>query len=448
MWKPFVLVTALLAGCVPVPEQRVARGASPAIKLDLGTMKSFPSAVVVPVTRSNQSMAQDFLDLMFALETGRPLSVMSRFEGPITVGTNGRLPPTLTRDLEAVLKRLRSEADLNIQRVPGRARVTIEALPASYLARNSAQAACFVAPNVSSWSEYQARRTNGDWSTLTERTRMAIFVPADAAPQELRDCLHEELAQALGPVNDLYRLADSTFNDDNFQSVLTGFDMLMLRVAYDPALHSGMGPAEVAARLPAILARLNPQGGPVGALSVGPVKRTGWDDAIAGALTVRGGEGGRRASALRALQLAGTDPQKQALGYFALGRSLIGTDNLAAREAMTKAYDIWAASPVTAIYAASASLPLAAHALSTGQTELALSLADRGAVAAADGQNAALYAQFLMVKAEALAMRGMTGEAERLRSTAYAYAIYGFGSDAAIRQRADSIARLAARAGQ
>ena len=448
MWKPLVLVATLVAGCVPVPEQRVDRRASPSVRLDVGSMKSFPSAVVVPVTRSNQAMAQDFLDLMFALETGRPLPVMSRFEGPITVGTNGRLPPTLVRDLEGLLKRMRNEAGLNIQRVPGRARITIEALPASYLARNSAQAACFVAPNVSSWSEYQARRTNGDWSKLTERTRMAIFVPADAAPQELRDCLHEELAQALGPVNDLYRLADSTFNDDNFQSVLTGFDMLMLRVAYDPELRSGMGPADVAARLPGIFARLNPKGGAVGPLSVGDVRRTGWDDAIAGALTVRGGEAGRRAAATRALQLAGGDPQKQALAYFALGRSLIGTDNYAAREAMTNAYEIWSQSPVTAIYAASASLPLAAHALATGQTELALSLADRGAVAAADGQNAALYAQFLMVKAEALAVRGLGTEADRLRATAYAYAIYGFGSDDAIRQRADSIARLAARAPQ
>ncbi len=46
----------------------------------------------------------------------------------------------------------------------------------------------------------------------------------------MRDCLHEELAQALGPLNDLYRLSNSVFNDDNFHSVLTGFDMEMLRL--------------------------------------------------------------------------------------------------------------------------------------------------------------------------------------------------------------------------
>ena len=60
---------------------------------------------------------------------------------------------------------------------------------------------------------------------------------------------HEELAQALGPLNDLYRLSDSVFNDDNFQSVLTSFDMDILRMTYSPSLSSGMSREEVAARL-------------------------------------------------------------------------------------------------------------------------------------------------------------------------------------------------------
>jgi hypothetical protein len=83
---------------------------------------------------------------------------------------------------------------------------------------------------------------------------MAVFMPADVAPQEVRDCLHEEVAQAIGPLNDLYRLPDSVFNDDNFHTVLTGFDMLILRATYAPELRSGMTRAEVAAALPGILA--------------------------------------------------------------------------------------------------------------------------------------------------------------------------------------------------
>ncbi|MEO8530381.1 MAG: DUF2927 domain-containing protein [Deltaproteobacteria bacterium] len=443
--KRLLAVFLCLSACVPVPEDRVARLSTPTVRVNFPPMKSFSDGTAVPVTRSNQAMAQDFMDLMFALETGRALPVMSRFEGPITVGTNGRLPPTLNRDLDALLRRLRSEAGISIERTSGRGDITIEALPVSALSKNLSQAACFVAPNVSSWQEYAASRKRNDWTSLTERNQVAIFVPADAAPQELRDCLHEELAQSLGPVNDLYRLSDSIFNDDNFQSVLTSFDMLMLRVAYDGRLHSGMKPAEVVALLPEILPRLNPAGGSVSGALSSPVVRGEWDGAIGAALADNGAEGGRKGAASRALKLAGSDPMRQALAYFALGRAMIGVDNNAAREAMTTARNIWLQSPVTEIYAASATLPLAAHALANGQTDLAISLSDQAAGAAAKGQNAALYAQFLMVKAEALAMRGEADEAARLRGDAYAYAVYGFGSDQAIRQRADSIARLAVR---
>ena len=115
------------------------------------------------------------------------------------------------------------------------------------------RAACFVVPRLTSWSEFKiARRTpQVDWTTLTRRDRAAIFVPADVAPQETRDCLHEELAQALGPLNDLYRLPDSVFNDDNIHAVLTSFDMLILRAYYDQELRNGMSRGEAAARIPA-----------------------------------------------------------------------------------------------------------------------------------------------------------------------------------------------------
>ena len=72
----------------------------------------------------------------------------------------------------------------------------------------------------------------------------------------MRDCLHEEFAQALGPLNDLYRLPNSVFNDDNVHTVLTSFDMLILKITYAPSLKSGMSRTQVQARLPAILKKL------------------------------------------------------------------------------------------------------------------------------------------------------------------------------------------------
>jgi len=41
---------------------------------------------------------------------------------------------------------------------------------------------------------------------------------------------------------------------------MTDFDMIVLRATYTPELLSGMNRAEVTARLPAILRRINPAG--------------------------------------------------------------------------------------------------------------------------------------------------------------------------------------------
>ena len=64
---------------------------------------------------------------------------------------------------------------------------------------------------------------------------------------------------------------------------MTGFDILALRALNAPELHCGMSRAEVAARLPAILARLNPSGGTGGAA---PVQADGsWRQDIETALS-------------------------------------------------------------------------------------------------------------------------------------------------------------------
>ena len=98
------------------------------------------------------------------------------------------------------------------------------------------------------------------WSDQTELGEAAIFLPPDTTPQDVRDCLNEEITQALGPANDLYRLPDSIWNDDNFYGMATTFDMTILRALYQPELSSGMTRAEAAAVLPRVLDRVNPQG--------------------------------------------------------------------------------------------------------------------------------------------------------------------------------------------
>jgi len=258
--KTFILCFALVLGaCNSVPLEQPPTRARIADST-LPPMKAFSTSQPRIPAVSNANIATDFLSLHFELESGRALPTFTRFETPVSVRVTGSPSPHLQADLRKLLTRLRSEAGIDIQQVSsGNANITIEAVSRAEIRKALPEAACFVVPNVSSLAEFRRdrRKPKTNWSLLRERERLGIFVPSDASPQEVRDCLHEELAQALGPLNDLYRLPQSVFNDDNVHTVLTGFDMLILRAAYAPELQSGMTREQVAARLPAILDRLN-----------------------------------------------------------------------------------------------------------------------------------------------------------------------------------------------
>ena len=218
-----------------------------------------------------------------------------------------------------------------------------------------------------------------DWTTLHVREQMAVFVPVDVAPQEVRDCLQEEIAQALGPLNDLYHLTDSVFNDDNFHTILTGFDMLVLRATYAPELRSGMSKEEVAARLPAILARLNPRAKAWASRPARPRRATGSTPSRP--RSARGTSPGRRVSAAaEAVEIArarGWNDNRTAFSLYALGRlSLRDEPRPRARLLPAGGPDLRARSD-TQIHEAHISMQLAAFALSAGQADLALELTDR-----------------------------------------------------------------------
>ncbi|KKL12340.1 hypothetical protein LCGC14_2536740 [marine sediment metagenome] len=91
-------------------------------------MVSFVAPHVTAPVRSNASIADDFLDLTFQLESGRSLPVLTRFEGPITVRVTGAAPASLSGDLDKLITRFRDEAGLDITRVGARsdAAITIE----------------------------------------------------------------------------------------------------------------------------------------------------------------------------------------------------------------------------------------------------------------------------------------------------------------------------------
>jgi hypothetical protein len=434
----------LLSACAlpaEVPERRTTALAN------LPAMKTFPPGQATPPRRSNASIARDILALEFQMESGRDLPRLTRFSGPITIALTGDVPPTAATDLSRLLTRLRTEAGLDITPVSATpASITVEFVPRRKLQAVVPQAACFVVPRISSWSDYRsARRTDRvDWTTLTTRDRVAVFIPSDTAPQEIRDCLHEEVAQALGPLNDLYELSDSVFNDDNFHTVLTGFDMLALKVHYAPELANGMDRAAVAARLPALLARLNPGGGAGAPLPPSPTPRP-WIEAVETALGPQGSPYQRRSAALQALQIArseGWTDSRLGFSYFAVGRLSLADELDAAVAALANAARIYRTLPDAGIHVAHIDMQMAAFALSAGQPADAITLADRALPAVTRSENAALLASLLMIKAEALEMTGNPVQAQALRLDSMGWARYGFGTDDEVRRHLTEIAVL------
>ncbi|MGY3437124.1 DUF2927 domain-containing protein [Marinovum sp. KMM 9879] len=437
----------VLSACMPIASADMPTRAA-SIELTLPSMKTFSVPRPVPALRSNSDISRDFMDLHFQLESGRSLPTFSRFEGPIAVRVTGDAPPQLDRDLKRLLHRMRTEAGLDIWQVApdAAAQVTIQAVSTAEIRKALPMAACFVVPNVGSMAEYKRMRRSQalNWAQVKRREKVAIFVPNDSTPQEMRDCLHEELAQSLGPLNDLYRLSDSVFNDDNVHTVLTGFDMLVLRATYDKSLQSGMSRNEVATRLPGILARLNPRGQGIATRRQSRTPRV-WIEAVQTALGPGTASAARRRSATESLKVAsamGWQDHRRAFSHYAMGRILLATDPEQARAEFEAAGRFYRQTPTTDLHQAYVASQLAALELTRSNPERALTLIAQHVDTAARYENAALLATLLLLRAEALDLTGRVSEAREVRMDSLGWARYGFGADWAVRAKLREIASL------
>lgn len=424
-----------------------SRAQTEAVTGGLPAVKVFSAPRPTPSLRANTDIARDFLELSFNLESGRSLPTLTRFEGPISVRVTGRPSAGLGSDLNRLLHRLRTEARINIsQNQSETANITIEAVSRKDIRAMLPQAACFVAPNVSSLAQYRlARRTSlVNWTGLRERKKLSIFLPNDASPQEVRDCLHEELAQALGPLNDLYRLPDSVFNDDNVHTVLTGFDMLILRAYYDPSLRNGMTKSQVADRISGILARINPRGAQFAPRRLTRTPRS-WINSIQRALGPGANQNERIRAAHEAMQIAvamGWTDHRRAFSHYALGRLNMSANLKKAREHFSIAARLYGQNPSTRLHAAYAASQLASFYIAEGNGEAALQQIGPHLDTAGRYENAALMSTLMLQRAEALDLAGRSSEARTIRMDSLGWARYGFGSDWAVRAKLREISSL------
>jgi hypothetical protein len=361
------------------------------------------------------------------------------------------VPNGAKAELNRLIARFQTEAGLNVTTVPSgqKASIYVNFVAASEMKRLVPTAACFVVPGVHTLAEYRELRGTAitDWAHITQRSLVSVFIPDSTSPQEVRDCLHEELAQAMGPLNDLYELGDSVFNDDNFNTVLTDFDMMMLKLHYAPELKTGMNEAQVASLLPAMLARYNPQGTYSSGKAAPSPSPIAWSNLVGRAMGL-GGASGRKVAAEQMVQMAmaqGWYDSRLGLAYFLSGRLAALSNPVKAVEFFAKASDVYRAVPNGALHAAHVDVQLAAIALSSNQNEQAIAFVDRSTAAVTKGQNAAMLATLMLIKAQALQELGRDQEAQALRLDTVGWARYGFGSDQALRAKTAEIASIAAR---
>ena len=101
------------------------------------------------------------------------------------------------------------------------------------------------------------------WSDNQSRIQRALIaIPVDRARERGRlvSCIVEELTQILGLPNDSEKVFPSIFNDKSTDQLLSGLDLVLLRLLYDPRLTPGMGQEAVRSEAKKVLTELTVNG--------------------------------------------------------------------------------------------------------------------------------------------------------------------------------------------
>lgn len=277
---------SVLISALAVTLSACAASGSRTTPFEVAPKPAFPTtgaALNAPVYGSNANHADNLISLYFDTEWDATREGLAKWDGPVTVSIDTSDLSEYRPFLEDYLRRLRAEGGVDIRLAPsGQGAISIVTAPGDAIRSSFATAFCIVAPGRLTFNELVSSRDDPDstdWTRIESIRNATVIIPVDAAPYQVRACLMEEIAQALGPGNDIFYLADTIFNDDGAHVTPTSFDMLALRVLYDPALSSGMSQAEAKPIVRSILDQRLPQGAGV---PRGPDFRTepDWKDAI------------------------------------------------------------------------------------------------------------------------------------------------------------------------
>ena len=427
-------VLAILAACGPEIPTGPEKPYSP------GLIPSAPrlgAALPAGHTRyDNASLADLVVTLTHDLEWGATRPALIRYGGPVRVGVVGDGARPYLPFLERFLEQLRHNTGIDVGLSDQRPNLVIRFVRGQEFRKEVPQHFCVVAPGPITWIRFRqspVRYGTRAYETQRSMQGMTIFIPDNAAPYIVRTCLIEELVQALGPVNDLYGLGPSIFNDDAAHIWPTRLDYMVLRVLYAPEVQPGMSRAETRVAALAALNRLNPEGIGAPPLPLTPPSRMqDWIGAIRDAFNRGRSRAARTSSAERAVELAAKLHPDTALHCRALG-ALIRIGRPEARRILPDVNDADAvcarAHGANDIRVARVQLDLARLHYDTGNPAVALAMTDElDTKLAAHGQDERLTALYAL---RAAALRALQQETESLKARRLAgdWGAYALGTD-------------------
>ena len=290
LWRRTIFpAVILLAGAGCGPEDAAPPAAQAPMSAPVAALPAAPplgAALPAGTTAiGNDSLAGLFTIMAHEIEGNARRPHLVRYEAPVRVVLEGTRGAGYAPFLRGYLNELRNHAGIDIALGAGSGNLVVRFVDDDRLARVAPGAICVIAAGNVDWGRFAADPLRASAEAIAEATRidlMTIFVPGDAPPYRVRNCLLEEIPQALGLSNDLYGLGDSSFNDDGAHIWPTKLDYLMLRLLYVPEMTTGLDRAETRARAAALLDRLNPEGRTAARLPSLRVRGLGeWSEAMA-----------------------------------------------------------------------------------------------------------------------------------------------------------------------
>ena len=203
-------------------------------------------------------LARLFTSLTHGVERDVPRPHLVRYETPVRISLEGPGASRYQRFVADYAERLRRNSGIDIGLGGADANLHVRFVGQGFFSV-APNVSCLVAPGDVEWRELAARPHRYDIHATARMTAiedMTVFIPASSSKRRTESCLLEEIAQALGPANDLRRFGDTIFNDDDRHMWPTEFDYLMLRVLYSPELRTGMSRAESEQAALRVLARI------------------------------------------------------------------------------------------------------------------------------------------------------------------------------------------------